>query len=243
MVGLSPCPRPRLRRTVLEMPAVADSATIPELVAVKPRLRGVTHQYAFFVAVTLGTLLVASAHSTRAVVGAMIYGVGVCGLFGVSALYHRVTWTPARRRWMKRADHAMIFVFIAATYTPVALLVLSEPLQTAILLTVWGCALGGVVLQLAWVDAPKWLQAALYVAMGWVAVVTMPQILDELGLLSVAGLITGGVLYTAGATVYARERPDPVPHVFGYHEVFHALVILAASAHYAVIAFAVLPRG
>ncbi len=114
----------------------------------KPRLRGVSHQYAFMVAVVLGAVLVGRAHGDRAAVGATIYALGVCGLFGISALYHRATWSPERRRWMRRADHAMIFVFIAASYTPIALLVLSEPLRTTILAVVWACALGGIVLQL-----------------------------------------------------------------------------------------------
>jgi hemolysin III len=144
---------------------------------------------------------------------------------------------------MRRADHAMIFVFIAATYTPVAVLVLSQPLATVILAVVWGGAAAGVVLQLVWIDAPKWLSAVVYIAVGWVAVAAMPQLWSDLGWLSVAGLGAGGVLYTAGAVIYARGRPNPVPGVFGYHELFHAFVIAAAAAHYAVIAFAVLPEG
>ncbi|WP_372789867.1 hemolysin III family protein [Paraconexibacter sp.] len=225
------------------MPALVDDRPAHVAAMEKPRLRGVSHQYAFVVAVALGLLLVTVADGAQATTGAVIYAIGVCGLFGVSALYHRATWSPEQRRWMRRADHAMIFVFIAATYTPIALLVLSEPLRTTILIVVWACALGGIALQLAWVEAPKWLQALLYVAMGWVSIVTMPQILDELGALAVMGLFAGGVLYTLGAVVYARGRPDPVPAVFGYHEIFHALVVLAAASHYAVIGLAVLPTA
>ncbi len=209
----------------------------------KPRLRGVVHQYSFCVAVVLGLALVASASTTRGTVAATIYAVGVCGLFGISAVYHRRHWTPAGRRWMRRADHAMIFVFIASSYTPIALLVLSEPLQTVILAIVWACAAVGIALQFIWVDAPKTVQAPMYIGMGWVAVAAMPQILDELGVVSVLGLLVGGLLYTGGAVVYARGRPDPRPHHFGYHEIFHVCVTLAAACHYAVIAFAVLPRG
>jgi hemolysin III len=209
----------------------------------RPRLRGVSHQYAFFVAVVLGAALVVAAPTGRAAAVAGIYAAGVCGLFGVSALYHRVTWTPEARRWMRRADHAMIFVFIAATYTPVAVLVLSAPLDVVILAVVWGGAAIGVTLQMVWIDAPKWLSALTYVALGWVAVATMPQLWSSLGWLAVAGLAAGGVLYTAGAVTYARGRPNPVPGVFGYHEVFHAYVIVAAAVHYVVIAFAVLPEG
>lgn len=209
----------------------------------RPRLRGVSHQYAFFVAVVLGAALVVAAPSGKAAAVVAIYAVGVCGLFGVSALYHRVTWEPAARRWMRRADHSMIFVFIAASYTPICALVVDEPLSTIVLAVVWSGALAGVVQQLVWTDAPKWLSALTYVVLGWVAVVPFPQLWDRLGWLAVLGLAAGGILYTAGAVTYAREKPDPVPGVFGYHEVFHAYVIAAAAAHYAVIAFAVLPHG
>jgi hemolysin III len=211
--------------------------------AVKPRLRGISHQYAFFVAVILGAALVVSAPSTRAAIACAIYAITVCGLFGISALYHRITWTEAARKRMRRLDHSMIFVFIAGSYTPISLLALHGSLATAILVTVWAGAAAGVVLKLVWIDAPKWLIAAVYVALGWVAIATFPQLVDKLGWLAVAGLALGGVLYTAGAVIYARGRPNPVPGVFGYHEVFHALVIAAAAAHFAVIAFAVAPRG
>lgn len=212
--------------------------------SVKPRLRGVSHQIAFFAAVALGVALVASAPAGRATATALVYAVGVCGLFGISALYHRRTWATARARaWMRRLDHSMIFVFIAATYTPIAVLALHGALGTVILAVVWGGALAGVTLSLAWPGAPKWLTALVYVALGWVAVAAMPQLWDTIGPWSVGGLAVGGVLYTAGAVVYARGRPDPRPETFGYHEIFHAFVILAAAVHYAVIAFAVLPRG
>ena len=214
-----------------------------EVPVVKPRLRGVSHQYAFFVAVVLGVIVVMTAPDGKATAAASIYALAVCGLFGVSALYHRISWTPAVHRWMRRLDHSMIFVFIAATYTPVALLALHGALAGVILAVVWGGALAGIVLNLVWVDAPKWLIALVYVALGWVAVATMPQLWDTLGWGAVLALAAGGTLYSAGAVVYARERPDPVPAVFGYHEVFHVLVIAAAALHYAVIAFAVLPRG
>lgn len=211
---------------------------------VKPRLRGVSHQIAFFVAVALGVALVVTAPAGKARTAAVIYAVAVCGLFGISALYHRRTWaTPRSRAWMRRADHSMIFVFIAATYTPVAVLALHGPLKTVILVVAWAGAVAGATLSLAWPAAPKPLTAAIYIALGWVAVATMPQLWDEVGALSVAGLAVGGVFYTAGAVVYARGRPDPRPEVFGYHEIFHAFVVAAAAVHYAVIAFAVLPHA
>jgi hemolysin III len=211
--------------------------------AIKPRLRGVSHQYAFFVSVACGVGLILAASGGRARVAAAIYAVAVSALLGTSALYHRVTWRPGARRWMRRLDHSMIFLLIAGTYTPVALLALSGPLAHAILIAVWVGAAAGVVFKLAWIDAPKWLFAAVYVALGWVSVAVFGELPAAIGWLGFAGLAFGGLLYTAGAIIYATERPNPFPNVFGYHEVFHALVIAAAGLHYAVIAFAVLPRG
>ncbi|MCW2957647.1 MAG: channel protein hemolysin family [Solirubrobacterales bacterium] len=220
------------------------ATTIPPAPPLKPSLRGVSHQIAFFVALVLGLVLVVRAPRGEATTVAAIYATGVCGLFGISALYHRRTWATDRARaWMRRLDHSMIFVFIAATYTPVAVLAMTGTLGTAILAVVWGGALGGVTLSMAWPAAPKWLTAIVYVALGWVAVAAMPQLWDNLGPWSVAGLATGGLLYTLGAVVYARGRPDPRPEVFGYHEIFHAFVIVAAATHYVVIAFAVLPAA
>ncbi len=210
---------------------------------VKPRLRGVSHEYAFFISVGCGVGLILAASDGRARVAATIYAVAVSALLGTSALYHRVTWRPTARRWMRRLDHSMIFVLIAGTYTPVALLALRGPLASTILIVVWAGALGGTVFKLVWIDAPKWLFAAVYVALGSVTAAILGELPATIGWLGVAGLGAGGLLYTIGAVVYASGRPDPVPSVFGYHEVFHALVIAAAGLHYAVIAFAVLPRG
>jgi hemolysin III len=208
----------------------------------KPRLRGVSHQWAFFCSLFTGTALVVAAPAGEATVASAIYAASVAALFGTSALYHRVTWpTPNARRWMRRLDHSMIFLLIAGTYTPFALLVLEGTLATVILVVVWAGALGGIVLKLVWIDAPKAVVAVLYVMLGWVAVAAFPDLLDELGVTSTVLVAAGGVLYTAGAVVYALGRPNPAPTVFGYHEVFHALVIAAAALQYAVIAFFVLP--
>jgi len=216
-------------------------ASLPAQI-VKPRLRGVSHKWAFFAALALGVALVLSAPSERATLAATIYALAVAGLFGTSALYHRVDWrAPSARRWMKRLDHSMIFVLIAGTYTPFALLVLHGPLAIAILCVIWGGALAGVVLKLAWIDAPKWVSAVVYVCLGWVALAVFPQLLDSLGVTATAMVAAGGALYTAGAVIYALKRPDPAPTVFGYHEVFHLLVIAAAAIQYAVVAFFVLP--
>ena len=209
----------------------------------RPRLRGVSHQYAFFVSIACGAGLILAASGGRARIAASIYAVAVSALLGTSALYHRVTWRPQARRWMRRLDHSMIFVLIAGTYTPVALLALKGSLATTILIVLWAGALGGAVFKLVWIDAPKWLLALVYVLLGLVTGAVFGELPAAIGWLGVAGLMTGGLLYVIGAVIYASGRPNPWPRVFGYHEIFHALVIAAAGLHYAVIAFAVLPRG
>ncbi len=210
---------------------------------VKPRLRGVFHQYAFFVSLACGAALIAAASGPKTKIVAAIYAAAVSALLGTSALYHRVTWRPDVRRWMRRLDHSMIFVLIAGTYTPVAVIALSGTLAKDVLIAVWAGAAVGIVFKLLWIDAPKWLFAVVYVALGWVSVTVFGELPHAIGWLGVAGIAAGGLLYTVGAVIYASERPNPWPRVFGYHEIFHALVIAAAALHYAVIAFAVLPRG
>ena len=208
----------------------------------KPRLRGVSHQWAFFVSVVLGAALVVSAPAGVPRLAAAVYATSVAALFGASALYHRITWASvAARRWMRRVDHSMIFFLIAGSYTPFALLVLDGTIAAVILVAVWTGAAAGVVLRLLWIDAPKWLVAVTYVLLGWVAAAAVRDLLAELGVTATAMVVGGGILYTLGALVYALKRPDPAPAVFGYHEVFHALVIAAAALQYAVVAFFVLP--
>jgi hemolysin III len=208
----------------------------------KPRLRGVSHQWAFYVSLVLGAALVAAAPAGQPRLAAAVYALSVAALFGTSALYHRITWaSQAARRWMRRLDHSMIFFLIAGTYTPFALLVLDGDLATVILVVVWAGALAGISMKLVWIDAPKTLVAIIYLALGWVAVAAFPTMIDKLGITGSALVAVGGLLYTAGALVYAFQRPNPAPTVFGYHEVFHALVILAAALQYAVIAFYVIP--
>jgi hemolysin III len=206
----------------------------------KPRLRGVVHQWSFFVALAAGALLVWLAPAGRATAACAIYAGALCGLLGTSALYHRISWRPRIRAWMRRLDHAMIFVLIAGTYTPFAMLVMSEPLDDVVLVGVWGGALAGIIFTLVWIEAPKWLTAAAYVALGWFAIIALPQLAERAGPGALVLLAVGGVAYTAGAVIYARRRPDPRPSVFGYHEIFHVLVVVAALAHFvAVAAFAV----
>ena len=210
--------------------------------SLKPRLRGVLHQWAFISSVPLGVALVVAAGDVRARIAVSVYAVSLVALFGISALYHRVNWRSlSAHRWMRRLDHSMIFVLIAGSYTPFALLALHGPLAVAILVVVWAGALGGVVLTLVCSSAPKWLRAMLYVTLGWVAVAALPQLAAAIGTGGLALVALGGVLYTVGAVVYSVKRPDPAPSVFGYHELFHALVITAAALQFAVIAFWVVP--
>ena len=207
----------------------------------KPRLRGVSHQWGFVVSLACGAALIALAPAGRAVVAAAIYAAAVSALLGTSTLYHRIDWRPAARRWMRRLDRSMIYVLIAASYTPFALLALHGALATVVLLVVWTGACGGVALQLVWPDHPKWVAVVVSVTLGWVVVIMLTQLPGAIGWWALGALAVSGALYTTGAVVYARERPNPRPGVFGYHEVFHALVLAAAAIHYAVVAFVVLP--
>jgi hemolysin III len=209
----------------------------------KPRLRGVFHQWAFFVSLGAGAALVLLAHGSKATIAAAIYAFSLSALLGVSALYHRVDWRPTARRWMRRLDHTMIFVLIAGTYTPFALLVLHGTLAEVVLVAVWASAAAGMVLNLIWWDAPKPVTAAVYLSTGWIAVLAFPQLWSGLGPIGFGLVLLGGVLYTAGAIVYARRRPDPKPAVFGYHEIFHLLVIAAAACQFAAVAIYALPAG
>ncbi len=207
--------------------------------AVKPLLRGVLHQVAFFASLAAAPLLIVGADGTRARVGAAVFAGAVAACFGASALYHRVTWTPHVRLWMRRVDHAGVYLLIAGTYTPVSLLVLHGAWRPAILAIVWTGSAAAIVLKFVWVRAPKWLAAAIGIGLGWVAVVALPQLVTRLSAVEATLLIVGGLAYTAGAVVYARRRPDPVPAVFGYHEVFHALTIVAVICQYVAIALVV----
>src|SRR4051812_12767049 len=203
--GPEPSPRSILRGVT--------GALTNEPILVKPRLRGVLHQYAFYVSIVLGAVLVGVvARDATDRVAAAIYAFSVAGLLGTSALYHRVTWQrPSARRWMRRLDHSMIFVLIAGTYTPFALLSIEGGLGTAILITVWAGAAGGILLKLLWIDAPKWLTAGVYVALGWVAVAALPAMFEGIGVVATVLVMLGGLLYTTGAVVYATRRPDPSP--------------------------------
>ena len=175
----------------------------------KPRLRGVLHQGAFVIAVALAPLLIVGADGGRPRLAAAVFAASVAACFGASALYHRVTWSPRARLWMRRIDHAGVYLLIAGTYTPVSLLALRGAWRPVILTIVWGGAAAAIVLKFIWVEAPKQLAAAIGLALGWVAVVVLPQLIGRLHPAAVILLVVGGLAYTAGAIVYARRRPDP----------------------------------
>ncbi|MDX6664394.1 MAG: hemolysin [Solirubrobacteraceae bacterium] len=210
---------------------------------VVPRLRGVMHAYALVFAIAAAVVLFVSVDGSRAHVAAGVYGLGLCGLFGVSATYHRWRGNPRVKPVLRRIDHSMIFVFIAASYTPVALLVLRSPLSWIVLGSAWAGAVAGVVFSLGWIDAPRSWTAAAYIAMGWMIVVAAPQLVDALGAAAALLFLAGGILYSAGAAIYARQRPDPWPATFGYHEIFHTLVTAAAALHFVAMAVWVFPRA
>jgi hemolysin III len=206
----------------------------------KPLLRGVLHQCAFFLSLVVGAVLVATASSNEARWSALIFATSVTAMFGASALYHRGKWAPHKRRWLRRLDHAMIFLLIAGTYTPVGLLILSGAWQVFVLTVVWTGAACAILIRLLWIDGPRWIAVTIAVALGWVAVLVLPQLVRGIEPAGVVLLLTGGLLYTLGSLVYARKRPNPLPAVYGFHEVFHTLVIAATACQYAAIAFFVL---
>lgn len=222
----------------------AKEATADAIALVKPKLRGVSHKWAFFASLVLGAALIILAKTPKATFAVGVYAVSLSALFGTSALYHGVEWSrPDMRLLMRRLDHSMIFFLIAGTYTPFALLVLHGPLAMAILAVVWIGAVAGAVVEMIWIEHPKWASALIYVSLGWVAVAAFPELWTSMGVAGTLLVAIGGLLYTAGAVVYATQRPNPNPAIFGYHEVFHLFVIAAAIAQYSAIAFFALPKA
>ena len=214
-------------------------ATEPPVALERPLLRGALHGVAFAVALVVGALLVIFSRESR-VLPATVFAASAAVMLGTSTLYHRVTWSPSARLRMRRADHAGIFLLIAGTYTPVALISLSGAWGTTVLAIVWAGAAAAAISKFCWVAAPRWVSALLGLALGWVGVFVLPQFAHREGIAPVVLLAAGGLAYTAGAVVYAMKRPDPVPRIFGYHEVFHALTIVALACQYVAIAFFVL---
>ena len=211
----------------------------------RPRMRGWLHYWSFYVSMAGGATLIALAGSTVSGLAALatsVYVATVLGLFGVSALYHRHTWQSlVARVWMKRLDHSMIFLFIAGTYTPFSLLAMDRPTGLVVLGVVWSGAVAGVALKLLWPHAPRWLGVPIYLAVGWVAVFVLPQLLHHAGVAALVLLLTGGLLYSVGAVFYATRWPNPWPSTWGHHEFFHAATVLAAACHYVAIWFVLYP--
>lgn len=202
-----------------------------------------SHQIAFFIALPLGVALALSAHGAVARAAAIAFAASVAAMFGVSSLFHRIVWTPRVNRWLGWLDHTMIYALIAGTYAPVGLLAIHPGWRAPVLATVWGGALVAVVTKLVWREAPVWVTPATSVALGWIAVIVFPQIVGRIGVAGALLLLGGGLAYTTGALVYARQWPNPIPRTFGYHELFHVLVIVAVACQYATVAFFVLPRA
>jgi hemolysin III len=216
-------------------PSTLETKVSEVTAALKPRLRGVLHQAAFAISLVSGTVLICLADGTRERVAAAVYGGSVALLFGTSAAYHRGRWSPRAYDLMARLDHSMIFVLIAGSYTPFALLLLHGTRQWVVLAVVWGGALLGVLLRNVFRQPPRWLFVGLYLALGWVALGIFPDVLQRGGVAVLVLLLAGGLFYSAGAVVYALRRPDPSPRWFGFHEIFHALTILAFATHYAAV--------
>jgi len=218
--------------------AVGDA--VSEAVAVvKPRLRGWLHAGTFPVAVAAGIVLIAVAPTTAGRVSAAVFTLTAALLFGTSAVYHRGTWSPRVQRVLKRLDHSNIFLIIAGSYTPFAALLLDPGRARTLLLIVWLGALGGVLFRVLWVGAPRWLYTPVYIALGWVAVIYLPDFLREGGVALLTLIVAGGLLYTVGGVVYGLKRPNPSPRWFGFHEVFHACTVAAFTVHYIAVSFAV----
>jgi hemolysin III len=208
----------------------------PPVAVERPLLRGALHGVAFIASLWVGVLLVVFSRESR-VLPAAVFACSAALMLGTSTLYHRITWSPSARLWMRRADHAGIFLLIAGTYTPVALISLQGTWGITVLVAVWSAAIAAAISKFCWVGAPKWVSAALGLALGWVGVIVLPRFAHHEGVTPVILLAAGGFAYSAGALVYALERPDPYPRVFGYHELFHALTIVALACQYVAVAF------
>ena len=220
----------------------AERAPAPVPARGKPRFRGVSHRYAFVASLLPCLLLVSAAPSGRATLATSLYAGSLVGLLGTSAVYHGIHWSPGARFWVARIDLLMIFVLIAGTYTPIAMLRLEPRLGSLVLAGIWGTALFGGILKTIWREPPKWVSAAIFVSVGSVAMLFLPDVVVAIGLPATGLMLLGGTLYVAGAIVYGLQRPDPVPSVFGYHELFHLFVIAGATVHFATIALYIIPE-
>jgi hemolysin III len=195
--------------------------------------------WGFFAAIPAGVALGLAADPGRAQVAGAIFAGSVVAMFGASALYHCVTWSPLKRRWMRQLDHLGIFSLIAGTYTPFGLLTLHGAWRITVLAIVWSGAVLAILLKILWTSAPKWITAVIGLSLGWVSVIVFPKLLHRAGVLTTTLVAVGGLCYTVGAVVYAVRKPNPRPAVFGYHELFHALTIGAVAFQYAAVALVV----
>lgn len=202
----------------------------------RPRLRGVVHRYAFYVALAAGGVLVACAHDRGARIACAIYAVLLAAMLGASATLHAATWSRRTFEWLRRTDHAAIFLCIAGTYTPFSLLGLRGEAGLRLLALAWGANMFGVVRALAWPHAPRAITAACYVAAGWVLLAYLPEMRAAVDATTFALILAGGVAFTLGALIYLARWPDPAPRVFGYHEVFHAVVVVGCACHFVAVA-------
>jgi hemolysin III len=209
----------------------------------KPLLRGWSHVVGFVVALSIGVVLIAAAPAGAARVSIVIYVFGLCTMLGVSSLYHRVRWDEKGLAFMRRLDHSTIFLAIAGTYTPIAVICLEGWARTAVLVGVWGGTAVGIAIQWVPFEVPRWAYTAVYALVGWVAFIALPELYAGLGPVGFGLVLAGGISYTLGAIVYATKWPDPWPRVFGFHEVFHAFTVIGAGLHLAAIAFVVLPKA
>jgi hemolysin III len=245
-MGVGDGPRVALRSNLVAdgvsgaNPVVASDGSVEQLA--KPRLRGVSHEIAAFVFPVMGVVAVLVARSPADRAAVAVYAVGVSALYATSACYHRVNWAPSSRRRMRRLDNSMILVAIASTYTPIAVVGLPPTTAGVLLGVVWGLAVAGMLVRNLWLSAPSWVMGAFYIGVGWTAVAVLPGLWAGLGAAAFSLLVAGGLVYSAGALVLLRHWPDPVPAVFGYHEVFHALVLLAGLLFYIVVIL-VVTRG
>ena len=211
--------------------------------AVTPRLRGVTHQAAFFASLVAGSAIIAEAADGLPRLAATVFAATVATMFAVSALYHRVPWASRTRPWMRRLDHACIYLLIAGSYTPYGLLALEGSWRISVLAVVWTGAACGIAVRFAWVDAPAWVTVAVALPLGWFSVIAIPKAYGAMGLTGLSLRLAGGTLYSLGALVYALRRPNPLPATLGFHEIFHLLVIAAVACQYAAVALIVLPAS
>jgi hemolysin III len=211
--------------------------------AITPLLRGLSHYYGFFVSLPAGAALVATAPRGVATWTALVYAVTISTMLGASTLLHRGNWTSEQARKLTKLDHAGIYLLIAGTYTPISLIALDGVMRAVVFSAVWVGAAVGIVLEWAWYHPPRGWVTTVYIVLGWVAIIAVPQLWTSLGVAGFVLIVLGGVSYTVGAVIHAARRPDPWPRTFGYHELFHVFVLVAMLLHFSAVALVVLPKG